>query len=72
MALLITELAFTSDIARLDSAKTAVLTTSAVAASLASVVLTSRNRHYAAFRAGEERDEDGDGIPDVYQQGAGR
>jgi NhaA family Na+:H+ antiporter len=68
VALLITELAFTSDTAQLDSAKTAVLTASAVAATLASVVLISRNRHYAALRAEEERDEDGDGIPDVYQQ----
>ncbi len=68
VALLITELAFTTDPLSLESAKTAVLAASVVAAGIAAAVLFSRNRHYAAVSDAEERDEDGDGIPDVYQR----
>lgn len=34
------------------------------------VILTSslRNRHYRTIAELEARDEDGDGVPDVYQQ----
>jgi NhaA family Na+:H+ antiporter len=67
VALLITELAFYTDPERLDSAKIAVLTASVIAAALAAIALTARNRHYAEVYAREEADEDGDGIPDVYQ-----
>lgn len=68
VALLITELAYESSPNLLDSAKTAVLLASVVAAGLASLALISRNRHYARVAAVEERDEDRDGIPDVYQE----
>jgi NhaA family Na+:H+ antiporter len=68
VALLITELAFETDEASLNSAKIAVLAASIVAAAIASVVLLSRNRHYAAFAEIEDRDDDKDGIPDVYQR----
>ncbi len=68
VALLITELAFETDEASLNSAKIAVLVASIVAAAIASVVLLSRNRHYAALAEVEDRDDDKDGIPDVYQQ----
>ena len=53
---------------QLDSAKIAILVASVVAACLASVLLLARNRAYAALAAVEEADEDGDGIPDVYQR----
>jgi len=67
VALLITELAFLTDPEHLDEAKIAVLTASVIAAILAAIVLWTRNRHYAEVHAREEADEDGDGIPDVYQ-----
>jgi len=51
----------------LDSAKIAVLLASVLAAAIAGLALLSRNRHYARVAAVEERDEDRDGIPDVYQ-----
>lgn len=67
VALLISELAYEDDVTILDSAKVAVLVASVVAAALAAVALRARNRHYAALYAHEVADEDGDGIPDVYQ-----
>ena len=36
---------------------------------LATVVLRSRNAHYRRLHAVETRDDDGDGVPDVYQEG---
>ena len=39
-----------------------------VPAGIASITLLVRNRHYAEVYAREEADEDGDGIPDVYQR----
>ncbi len=68
VALLITELAYKGDMALLDSAKVAVLTASVLAAVFATIFIRARNRHYAAVSAKEEADEDGDGIPDVYQE----
>jgi len=70
VALLITELAFTSSPGQLDAAKVAVFTASVVSALIASVVLLSRNRHYRRVALVEEADVDGDGIPDVYQRPA--
>ena len=67
VALLITELAYYDDMARLDSAKIAVLTASVIAAILASVALLSRNRHYALVQAREVAEEDADRIPDVHE-----
>jgi len=68
VALLIAELGFGEAPEQLDSAKIAILVASVVAACLASVLLLARNRAYAAMAAVEEADEDGDGIPDVYQR----
>lgn len=68
VALLITELAYASDLTLLDSAKVAVLTASVIAAILATIAIRSRNRHYAAVVAKEEADVDGDGIPDIYEE----
>jgi NhaA family Na+:H+ antiporter len=44
-----------------------VLTASVIAALLAGVAIRARNRHYSEVYARESEDEDGDGIPDVYQ-----
>ncbi len=71
VALLITELAYTTNETLLDSAKVAVFTASVVSALIAAVMLLSRNRHYRRQSAVEEADVDGDGIPDVYQRGEG-
>lgn len=68
VALLITELAYKEHVDQLDSAKIAVLLASVIAAVFASLALLTRNRHYARVAAVEERDDDRDGIPDVYQQ----
>ena len=68
VALLITELAYETDPALLESGKVAVLAASVIASALAALALLSRNRHYARVWARESEDEDGDGIPDVYQQ----
>ena len=66
--LLIAEVAYGDSPLELATAKTAILAGSLTSALLASAVLVARNRHFAAIALVEERDEDGDGIPDVYQQ----
>ncbi|CAB4714284.1 MAG: Na+/H+ antiporter NhaA [Actinobacteria bacterium] len=66
--LLIAEVAYGDSPLELATAKTAILAGSLTSALLASTVLVARNRHFAAIALVEERDEDGDGIPDVYQQ----
>lgn len=68
VALLIGELAFEDDQALTDGVKAAVLTGSLVAAVLAAVLLKIRNAKYQALWAAEERDEDLDGVPDIYEQ----
>ena len=67
VSLLIGELAFGTGTAADDHAKVGVLVGSLVATALAAVVLRSRNRVYRRLRELEERDDDGDGVPDVYQ-----
>jgi NhaA family Na+:H+ antiporter len=66
VALLIDELAYTTDPLRLSSGKVAILVASVIAALLASIAIIARNRHYAEVYAREEADSDQDGIPDVY------
>ena len=68
VALLITELAYPDSADDLDAAKVAVFAASVISALLASVMLLTRNRHYRAVSAIEDADEDGDGVPDVYQR----
>ncbi|MDX2530449.1 Na+/H+ antiporter NhaA [Streptomyces europaeiscabiei] len=68
VSLLIGELAFEGDRVLTDSVKAAVLTGSLIAAVLATVLLKMRNAEYQALWAAEERDDDLDGIPDVYEQ----
>ncbi len=69
VSLLIGELAFTDDPLLTDEIKAAVLTGSLIAAVLSGVLLKIRNAKYRKLCDEEERDEDLDGIPDVYEQG---
>ncbi|MFI1728656.1 Na+/H+ antiporter NhaA [Streptomyces acidicola] len=68
VSLLIGELAFQGDPELTDKAKAAVLVGSLIAATLATVLLKIRNAKYRALYEAEERDEDLDGIPDIYEQ----
>ncbi|WP_329412242.1 Na+/H+ antiporter NhaA [Streptomyces sp. NBC_00704] len=68
VSLLIGELAFEGDAVLTDEAKAAVLLGSVIAAGLATVLLKLRNAKYRRLCENEERDEDLDGIPDVYEQ----
>ena len=69
VSLLIGELAFGGNSAADDHVKIAVLTGSVAAAVFAGVLLRLRNRRYRAMCEEEARDDDQDGIPDIYQQG---
>ncbi|GAA1657477.1 Na+/H+ antiporter NhaA [Actinoplanes couchii] len=66
VSLLIGELAFGAGSTKDEHARIGILAGSLIAALLATVVLRTRNRHYRRIRAEEERDADGDGIPDVW------
>lgn len=68
VSLLIGELAFAGDAVLTDEVKAAVLTGSLIAALCATVLLKIRNARYRRLVEAEERDEDLDGIPDVYEQ----
>lgn len=68
VSLLIGELAFADDPALMDEVKAAVLIGSLIAAVLACVLLKLRNRTYRDLTEAEDRDEDLDGIPDIYEQ----
>ncbi|WP_265865243.1 Na+/H+ antiporter NhaA [Streptomyces sp. SKN60] len=68
VSLLIGELAFEDDPALTSQVKAAVLAGSLIAAVLASVLLKLRVRTYQALVVEEERDDDQDGIPDVYEE----
>ena len=71
VSLLIGELAFGAGSQADDHVKIGVLLGSLLAALLATVVLRIRNAHYRRIQAEEERDDDHDGVPDVYQRDAG-
>ena len=71
VSLLIGDLAYGLGSARDDHVKIAVLVGSLVAAALAAVVLSRRNRVYRQIHLDEERDDDGDGIPDAFRAGTG-
>ncbi|MFD7323632.1 Na+/H+ antiporter NhaA [Streptomyces sp. NPDC059875] len=68
VSLLIGELAFEGDAALTEEVKAAVLIGSLTAAVLATILLKLRVRKYEALLADEERDEDEDGIPDMYEE----
>ncbi|MGP3999626.1 Na+/H+ antiporter NhaA [Streptomyces sp. 8N706] len=67
VALLIGELAFPGDPALVDEVKAAVLVGSLIAAVVAGVLLKVRDTRYRKLSAEEERDEDEDGVPDIYE-----
>ncbi|MFG3347452.1 Na+/H+ antiporter NhaA [Streptomyces sp. NPDC048018] len=69
VSLLIGELAFVGDAALTDEVKASVLVGSFIAAVLASTLLKLRVRRYQALVVEEERDDDEDGIPDIYEEG---
>ena len=68
VSLLIGELAFQGDDGPTDLAKVSILTASLIAALGAAVILRMRNKIYRRIRDEDERDDDLDGIPDVYQR----
>lgn len=71
VSLLIAELAFGTGGDAKEAAKVAVLTASTIAALLSVVVLRVRARAHRRLFDTEERDDDRDGIPDVYDQERG-
>nr|WP_151477824.1 Na+/H+ antiporter NhaA [Streptomyces albicerus] len=68
VSLLIGELAFEGNQTLTDEVKAAVLLGSLIAAVLAGTLLKIRNAKYRKLCEDEERDEDLDGIPDIYEQ----
>ncbi|MFI1394120.1 Na+/H+ antiporter NhaA [Streptomyces sp. NPDC020681] len=68
VSLLIGELAFAGNAVLTDEVKAAVLMGSLIAAILATTLLKLRVRKYRALIDEEERDDDLDGIPDIYEQ----
>ena len=68
VSLLITELAYGMGSERYDHAKVGILAGTLAAALLATVVLRLRNRRYRLLHDEEQRDEDADGVPDVWQR----
>ncbi|WP_458108787.1 Na+/H+ antiporter NhaA [Arthrobacter sp. R3-55] len=68
VSLLVAELGFGQGSIHDDHAKVGILAASLLAAILASIVLSTRNRQYRIAEAEEAVDSDEDGIPDVYQQ----
>nr|WP_246214554.1 Na+/H+ antiporter NhaA [Modestobacter muralis] len=68
VSLLIGELAFGAGSLRDEHVKVGVLTGTLLAALLAAVVLRLRDRRYRLVAEEEARDDDADGVPDVYQR----
>jgi NhaA family Na+:H+ antiporter len=68
VSLLIGELAFEADATLTGEVKAAVLVGSLIAATLATVLLKIRNSKYRRLYEAEERDDDLDGIPDIYEE----
>lgn len=68
VSLLIGDLAYGLGSGRDEHVKIGVITGSVIAAILAAILLSLRNRHYRDVCAEEARDDDHDGMPDVYQR----
>jgi Na+:H+ antiporter, NhaA family len=68
VSLLIGELAYGAGTAADDVAKVGVLSGSLLAALCAAVLLRMRNRGYRRIAAEERRDDDHDGVPDVFER----
>jgi Na+:H+ antiporter, NhaA family len=69
VSLLVSELAFGAASPRDEHVRLAGRTGSLLSALLATVVLRARNRVYRRIAATESADEDGDGVPDCFEQG---
>ncbi|GAA1242464.1 Na+/H+ antiporter NhaA [Prauserella halophila] len=67
VSLLIGELAFGVGTPEDDHVRIAILSGSILAAVLGTIVLRARNRVYKRLHELENRDDDGDGVPDIYQ-----
>ncbi|MHC0431982.1 Na+/H+ antiporter NhaA [Streptomyces sp. O3] len=67
VSLLIGELAFKGNETMTEEIKASVLVGSLVAAIAATILLKVRNSKYRKLCADEDRDEDADGIPDIYE-----
>lgn len=70
VSLLIGDLAFGAGTERDEHVKVAVLAGSLLAAVGAALVLRARNRVYRRLAEAETIDDDGDGIPDVFEHGS--
>jgi NhaA family Na+:H+ antiporter len=68
VSLLIGELAFGGSSEADDHVKVAVLAGSVLAAMLAAILLRVRNQSYRSLWEEENRDDDHDGIPDIYER----
>jgi NhaA family Na+:H+ antiporter len=68
VSLLIGELAYGAGSEADEHVKVGVLIGSLISAAASAVVLRARNRHYSRIEEIERRDDDGDGIPDAFQQ----
>lgn len=71
VSLLISELSYGQGTPLDDIAKVGILLGSLLAAVVAGVLLSLRNRHYRLMREEELRDSDGDGVPDVFDDSPG-
>lgn len=71
VSLLLAELAFPPDSAAVATAKAAVLAGSLLSALCAAVVLRMRQAVYVRLDEEDNRDDDADGVPDVYQRASG-
>ena len=69
VSLLVNDLSFGLGSAHHEDAKIAILSASVLAAVLASILLSIRNRHYAVLEKAERLDADDNGIPDVFEDG---
>ncbi len=67
VSLLIGELAYGTGTERDGAAKVAVVAGSVIAAALAAIVLSRRNKVYRRLHERASRDVDDDGVPDIYQ-----
>lgn len=67
VSLLVAELSFGSGTDMGDHAKVGIFLASLLAAIVGAMILSSRNKHYAALEERDAVDSDGDGTPDVYE-----
>jgi len=68
VSLLIAELAYGPGAIRTEHVRLGVLVGSLIAAVLAAAVLQRRNRVYRQIHLAEQRDDDGDGVPDLFSR----